>query len=111
MNRLDKTLTAAGLVASIATAAILYGSLGSDRARHGQRCPTGYLERPVEVRIEHQRLEAGLPGEGPVVTPNAWPEDNDGRDDRRYLVALVCVRPVTDAERNTEPYTDGGITP
>lgn len=70
----------------------------------GKRCPTGYL--PREVRIEHQRLEAGLPREGPVVTPNAWPEDNDGLLDRRYVVALVCVRPVTDAERNTEPYTD-----
>jgi hypothetical protein len=109
VNRLDKTLTAAGLVASIATAGILYGSLGSDRARHGLRCPTGYL--PREVRIEHQRLEAGLPNQGPVVTPNTWPEDNAGRDDRRYLVALVCVRPVTDAERHSEPYTDAGATP
>ena len=57
-------------------------------------CPTGYVQR--EVRIEHQRLESDpRPGGSPVVVPNTWPEDNNGAVDRRYLVALTCVRPVS----------------
>jgi hypothetical protein len=75
---------------------------------HGQGpCGRGWYER--EVRIEHSRLEADpRPWLSPVVVANAWPEDNGGQLDRRYVVARACVRPVTDAERNSEPYTDAG---
>lgn len=75
--------------------------------RNPPPCPGGYFLR--EVRLEHQRLESDpRPGRGPVVVPNTWPEDNNGQTDRRYAVALACVRPVTPAERHSEPYTDGG---
>lgn len=70
-------------------------------------CPRGYLAR--EVRIEHQRLESD-PRVGSVVVPNPWPEDMPAGAavDRRYVVAVACVRPLTPAERAAEPYTDGG---
>jgi hypothetical protein len=105
VNRTSQLVSGALVAVTISTAAVALGAVGN---RHSLRCPDGYF--PRKVRIEHQRLEND-PLRGPVVTPNAWPEDNDGRLDRRYLVALVCVRPLTDTERNTEPYTDGDTTP
>lgn len=71
------------------------------------QCPRGFY--PREVRVEHQRLESDPRG-GPVVVPNTWPEDMPvgAAPDRRYVVALVCVRPPSTAERHSEPYTDGG---
>jgi hypothetical protein len=72
---------------------------------HTLRCPAGYF--PKEVRLEHQRLESDpRPDVDPVVTPNTWPEDNAGAVDRRYTVALACVRQLTREERDSEPYTD-----
>lgn len=68
-------------------------------------CPKGYQSH--DVRIQDSRLESD-PRTGNVVVPNTWPEDNAGHVDRRYLVAALCVRPLTNAERQSEPYTDGG---
>lgn len=72
-----------------------------------QPCPTGYLAR--EVRLDHQRLEPDpRPDRSPVVVHNTWPEDTapGTPPDRRYVVALACVRPLTPTELDTEPYTD-----
>jgi len=68
-------------------------------------CPPGYL--PREVRIDHQRLEPDPDASlSPVVVPNPWPEDMPptAAPDRRYLVALACVRPLTSTEINQPPY-------
>ena len=73
-------------------------------------CPRRYVAR--EVRLEHQRLESDpRPGRSPVVVPNTWSEDMPvgAPVDRRYVVALACVRPLTTSERAGEPYTDGGM--
>lgn len=93
-------------VASAAAVAVLAGS-GWVAHRPAQACPRGYFAR--EVRVEHQRLESDpRPGVGPVVVPNTWPEDMPAGSppDRRYVAAVVCVRPLTSAEMHSEPYTN-----
>lgn len=102
-------LVATGVLAAIAS--VLFA--GAAAARHTATtspavgCPAGYYVR--EVRLEHQRLESDPdPDHSPVVIPNTWPEDAapGTPPDRRYTIALACVRPLTTRERDSEPYTD-----
>lgn len=54
-------------------------------------CQTGYY--PRDIRVPGQRLESHpKEGVGPVVI------DNDDKDDIRYVVVAVCVRPLNSAE-------------
>ena len=103
-NRLPNTAFAVCAAATIAWAATVQAGPPPQKLR----CPNPYFAR--EVRIEHQRLESDpRPERNPVVVANTWPEDQaDGAVDRRYTVAVVCVRTLTDAEYRSEPYTDGG---
>lgn len=104
MNPTRATASTATLLLALTAAGT---AIAATAHRNPAPCPSGYVQR--EVRIEHQRLESDpRPGRSPVVVPNTWPEDNNGAVDRRYLVALTCVRHLTPAERNSEPYTDGG---
>ena len=92
----------------VAVPALVAGlTAGWGVGHHGQG-PCGRGWYPREVRIGGQRLESDPRWLSPVVIQNVRPGDNSGRVDGRYVVARVCVRPVTDAERDSEPYTDGG---
>ena len=82
------------LALSVAVTAV--AGIGYNVGKHDTSCPAGYMQK--EVRIYGQRLEAGfVPKDLPQVVVQNDPADTS---DHRYVVALVCVRPLTNAERN-----------
>ena len=100
------------------SAAIAVGTgitlVAAPAAADDTECPSGFFAR--EVRAYGQRLEAGIDPQThkttPEVTQNEWTELGD----RRYVVARVCVRPLSDKENDelfwwgTHPWGSGTLT-
>lgn len=64
-------------------------------------CPKGYYRS--EVRVPGSRIESGIDPvthlNRPEIVSNTWAEQNNGKEDHRYVVTLTCVRMWNEAER------------
>lgn len=84
-------------LAVLATGALTAASASAHPVQRDITCPKNYF--PADVRIYGQRLEGDPQKDGTyrqIVIQNNW-EDTD---DKRYVVARACVRPLTGEENN-----------